>query len=366
MDEQKCLSYEHIVVFFSSKSKIVTVDAKKAESYRKKIQELNTDDFDVTENMIEEQQLHADENGQVQVALRLDAASYDGYRSAISFLYKETGLTMPVIMAEKLTKYLKGSKRINLAAKQTLRLKIVEGKAEMRPQVYSKRAQILFESEKIEHIFAHTFLVLEWNLMKRAENCVHANISHFRFHEDSLIFEFAKSKSLQDGESHVGPWHVYANPHQPHICPVLALARYLFMYPFTFAGGKNLFEGDDQYNRYSKIFGDVLRANSDEFSTIHGCSINELGTHSVRKGVAMLVASGCTVSPPIVSLCIRMGWSMGGVKERYLKYAGAGDEAVCRRANLSDPLSDEFAVSPPYFDFSSIQNEAEQDKKNRK
>ena len=93
MDEQNCLSYEHIVVFFSSKSKKFTVDAKKVESYRKKIQELNTDDFDATETMIEEQ-LHADENGQVQVALRLDAASYDGYRSAISFLYKETGLTM--------------------------------------------------------------------------------------------------------------------------------------------------------------------------------------------------------------------------------------------------------------------------------
>ena len=110
--------------------------------------------------MIEER-LQADENRQVQVALCLDAASYDWYRSAISFLYKKTGLTMPVLMAGNLTKYLKGSKRINLAAKQTLGLKIVEGKAEMRPQIYSKLAQILFESEKIEHIvYAHTFLLV--------------------------------------------------------------------------------------------------------------------------------------------------------------------------------------------------------------
>jgi len=58
-----------------------------------------------------------------------------------------------------------------------------------------------------------------------------------------------------------------------------------------------------------------------------------------------------------------MGWSMGGVEERYLKYAGAGDEAVGRKSNLPDPLSDEFAVSPPYFDLSTIQNEAEQDRK---
>ena len=58
----------------------------------------------------------------------------------------------------------------------------------------------------------HLFLILDWNLMKRSENCVNMKVAHIRFHEYALVFEFAKSKGMQGGEDHVGPWHVYANP----------------------------------------------------------------------------------------------------------------------------------------------------------
>ena len=50
-----------------------------------------------------------------------------------------------------------------------------------------------------------------------------------------------------------------------------------------------------------------------------GIQKGDLRTHSYRKGVATMVASGSTVDSPIVSLCIRAGWVMGGVKEKYLK-----------------------------------------------
>ena len=86
--------------------------------------------------------------------------------------------------------------------------------------------------------------------MKRAENCVDAKINHIRFENDCLVFEFAKSKSLPDGEDHVGPWHVYANPHEPHMCPVLALAKYLFTNVGILSGKSPLFEGESQYSRY--------------------------------------------------------------------------------------------------------------------
>ena len=86
--------------------------------------------------------------------------------------------------------------------------------------------------------------------MKRAENCVDAKINHIRFENDCLVFEFAKSKSLPDGGDHVGPWHVYANPHEPHMCPVLALAKYLFTNVGILSGKSPLFEGESQYSRY--------------------------------------------------------------------------------------------------------------------
>jgi hypothetical protein len=198
--------------------------------------------------------------------------------------------------------------------------------------------------------------------MKRAENCVDCKITHITIEGDSLVFEFAKSKSQQDGEEHVGPWHVYANPKDPFICPILSLARYLFMFPNVLVGKSPLFEGSAQYSRYSKIFSRILREHQNE---LPGVNIGDLGTHSCRKGVATMVAAGCTCSPPIVSICVRAGWAMGGVKDRYLKNEKAGDQYVGRCATGADQNNKEFAVSPPYFDFSAITSELEKIQKKR-
>ena len=41
--------------------------------------------------------------------------------------------------------------------------------------------------------------------MKKAENCVDDKIGHITFKNDSLVFQFAKSKGHQSGEDRVGP-----------------------------------------------------------------------------------------------------------------------------------------------------------------
>ena len=80
-----------------------------------------------------------------------------------------------------------------------------------------------------------------------------------------------------------------------------------------------MFEGYHQYNRYSKLFGGGLQKNCDELARFYGCdNINEIGTQSARKGIMILVAAGCTIFTPTVSLCIRLGWLMRGVKEHLL------------------------------------------------
>ena len=90
-------------------------------------------------------------------------------------------------------------------------------------EVYKFIAKGLFESSKEEHLFVH-FFILNWNLMKRSENRVNMKLAHILFQEDVLVFEFAKSKGMQGGEDHVGPWHVYVNPLNLFICPLLSLA----------------------------------------------------------------------------------------------------------------------------------------------
>ena len=68
----------------------------------------------------------------------------------------------------------------------------------------------------------------------------------------------------------------------------------------------------------------MVKELSPEFKRI-GFKPGDLGTYSLWKGVTSMVACGCTVSPPISSLCIRAGWVMGGVQDKYIRRANTGD-----------------------------------------
>jgi len=188
--------------------------------------------------------------------------------------------------------------------------------------------------------------------MKRAENCENAKLSHISVRDDAIAFEFVKSKGHQDGEEAFGPWHVYCNPFDPTTCCWLAMARYLFAFPEVLKNNSPLFPGNDQYTRYCRIFSKVLEEHKDELKSM-GVDPDDLGTHSTRKGVATQVTAGSTVAPPLISVCLRMGWSLlGPVQGRYLKYEKAGDQYVGRAAAGLDTNTKEFAVSSYYFETS--------------
>ena len=64
-----------------------------------------------------------------------------------------------------------------------------------------------------------------------------------------------------------------------------------------------------------------------------------------------MVSTGCTVSPPMASICLRDAWSMGNVKYRYIHYEKAGDQFTGRCCTGISSLTKEFAMSPVHFDF---------------
>ena len=82
----------------------------------------------------------------------------------------------------------------------------------------------------------------------------------------------------------------------------------------------------------------------------------DLGSHSKRKGSATLVATGSTMSPPFSAICLRAGWSMGSVKERYIHYEKAGDQFVGRTVCDLYCLTSDFAISPYYFDLTEVED----------
>ena len=83
-----------------------------------------------------------------------------------------------------------------------------------------------------------------------------------QWQNDSLLIYFALTKTDQEGERPKEPFHLYANPLQPEICPVLALSLYLMYFGGALQDGK-LFTGcgDSQEKRFSDIFHRFLREN---------------------------------------------------------------------------------------------------------
>ena len=80
-----------------------------------------------------------------------------------------------------------------------------------------------------------------------------------------------------------------------------------------------------------------------------GKAERDIGTHSIRKGAATYATSGSTGGPSIVSICLRCGWSLGNVMERYFRYEGAGDQFTGRVVAGLPVNSASFAVLPPHF-----------------
>ena len=81
----------------------------------------------------------------------------------------------------------------------------------------------------------------------------------------------------------------------------------------------------------------------------HGVPFEDIGTHSYRKGSATYAASGSTAAPPIVAICLRAGWKLGGVLNTYLSLESASDRFVGRVCALLPQVSKEFCVLPPRF-----------------
>lgn len=65
--------------------------------------------------------------------------------------------------------------------------------------------------------------------------------------------------------------------------------------------------------------------------------------------MATFASSGSTGGPSIVSVCLRCGWSLGGVQDRYFRYEAAGDQYLGRVVAGLRQNSIQFAALPPHF-----------------
>ena len=184
--------------------------------------------------------------------------------------------------------------------------------------------------------------------MCRSNNTTTIHLHHLEWRNDSLAIYFAHMKNDQTGSRKRDPRHIYANPIDHEVCPILALGMYLNVYaPSPNEKKTELFPGSSQYSRFAKHFDAFLGKHAELFQQEFGVNVKNIGVHSIRKGAATFISSGNTCAPPQVATNIRTGWTMGAIQDTYLRYEAAGDQYVGRVASGLPLCSPKFAALPP-------------------
>ena len=208
--------------------------------------------------------------------------AYNSHRAALFNLFRDYRVVMSDELVAELRNHFKGLKRTLASEAADGRGEVTSGKSPLRFSLYKQLAAFGLRSLKSGHTFAHLFLIMCWNLMCRAGNAVSICFSHLEWREDALGIYFAHMKNDQLGERPKDPRHVYANPVNPEICPILALGIYLMSFPSVLEGS-NLFPGGEQYDRFRRTLSEIVRCIG---------AADDIGSHSARKGASTYVSSG--------------------------------------------------------------------------
>mmetsp|Transcript_14102 Transcript_14102/g.38951 ORF Transcript_14102/g.38951 Transcript_14102/m.38951 type:complete len:657 (-) Transcript_14102:1020-2990(-) len=223
------------------------------------------------------------------------------------------------------------------------------GKEPMSKAIYLKIGQWLLEWGTEDGVFAFCYLVLTWNLMCRVKNTAMLRFSHIQWIKfDSMEIAFMHSKTDQLGVEKQFKRNVYGNHKEPLASPVFALAVYLstcIQTPQSPEG--KLFPGSKQEDRFANILAKVVEMHKSELNSM-GLVPSQIGTHSIRKG-AISYAASMPGGPGSASICIRAGWTMGKVKDIYMRFVNNGDAFVGRTLTLLPLLDAEFGSSSPHF-----------------
>ena len=76
-----------------------------------------------------------------------------------------------------------------------------------------------------------------------------------------------------------------------------------------------------------------------------------LGAHSIIKGDILIVANGCTVSPPMASIYLSVGCRMGPIKYRYIHYDKSDDQFLGQSVTGISSLRKFFGMSQVHWDW---------------
>jgi len=279
-----------------------------------------------------------------------------GYKSAIVYGYDKARVSLKASTIKMFKEFFAGYRRKIGQLKQNGEMKLKEGKDALSFTGYRFMSWLAVRQDRDfnQSIFSWVFLLLCWNLISRCVSVSSLMYDHIWWEMDALVIVFPTHKGDKDGENSLSsPKHVYANPTNPEICPILALGVYMFCLGTRRDGAKRMVFGDKDNieSRFSNWLRAALGSHSPEL-LLMGIAILEIGTHSFRKGVASFLCA-LVGGPTAIAIYLRAGWSLGPVQSRYILEVSGGDHLCGRAATGLSIIDLEFASLPPHFDLSS-------------
>lgn len=287
-------------------------------------------------------------------------STFCGYKSALMWHYAEHDVVVSAVDKQKLDQLVSGYKREVANLKLAGKMPMVEGKLALTFDGYRSVAQALFSGDDM--LFGWPYLLLQWNLIARTSSVSTMMMQHIGWESDSLLITLPKHKGDQEGANSYAR-HIYANPLDPIMCPVLALAVQIFTRILrhdpdfssdsTSLPSYRVFDGPNPGARWSDVLRRALMSLPDSEVVKLGGAKTELGTHSVRKG-ASTYCTGMVNGPNPVHVYLRAGWSLGDTQNRYL-FAGSGGDQLTGRVLCGLPFNDSsFAQLPAHFDAAGL------------
>ncbi|KAH9114255.1 hypothetical protein AeMF1_011636, partial [Aphanomyces euteiches] len=259
-------------------------------------------------------------------------STVNGYINAIKFLYRERKISLAPDLDVMLKDFSNGYKRQVAKFKEDGLMSINEGKMPLTVQSFRFIAHKSI-TQPVGQTYSphvHCFLVLSWNLMARAASVAAIRYDHISWEGDSMLIRFGKMKNDQEGKMN-WPRHVYANPHEPAICPVLSLALAVFSRRSLCEGASTLLFGSNANETFATWLRLACSLFRDDMAAV-GLNSADIGTHSFRKGVSTAI-SNTLGGPQPHSVWLRAGWSLGSVQGRYIFAGAGGDQHVGRAAS---------------------------------
>jgi hypothetical protein len=139
------------------------------------------------------------------ITVHLSASAYDNACSSLAFLFVEFDCSkdhchVSKNLWRKTTLYKKGCSGESAKECSDLGLRTAEGKDPLLLTCLIYLCKFFHRSKDPEHVAALLFLLIEWNLISRAENVVNAHVDLFGVLNDALICHVGVTKRRPRGK----------------------------------------------------------------------------------------------------------------------------------------------------------------------